>query len=397
VLFGATAFTDPLLVAWCLAACCAALSRRWGWAGFLLGLSFASKQQALVLAPLVVGLGLARWPEGAAKREWTAASARFVLGLVCVLVAVFAWDGLRVADGAAAGFWGQGVDSYGGLRLIWSPELAPRLRGWGRLGGYLLGWSWLGTLFLVAVLLLLWRDVTRQGRTRAAGADLVLSTFALFYLFFHWLVAFPVWDRYLLPLVPVVGLLLGRVATRALAWTHEESGKWRAASCALRFAAGVSRLSLCALLVLILFASGLTAASGRIPVGGDHGAYDGLTEVVAFLRALPVGTVLYDRWLTWHYDFYLFDAYLFRAGFPSPEWLAADAAAFYDGHPRYLVIPGWESAARLRRALAGVSLALSPVLTTHRRDGTASFVVYEIGAQSGNRDTERQTGPQGHH
>ena len=35
-------------------------------------------------------------------------------------------------------------------------------------------------------------------------------------------------------------------------------------------------------------------------------------------------------------------------------------------------------AARLERTLAQVRLAMSPVLTTRRRDGTTSFVVYEI-------------------
>jgi hypothetical protein len=118
-------------------------------------------------------------------------------------------------------------------------------------------------------------------------------------------------------------------------------------------------------------------------VGGDHGAYDGLGEVVDYLWNLPAGTVLYDRWLSWHYDFYLFDACLYRAGFPSPGWLAADAAALYDGRPRYLVLPDWESSARLERMLGEVGLAMSPALTTHRRDGTVSFVVYEIGPGDG--------------
>jgi hypothetical protein len=129
----------------------------------------------------------------------------------------------------------------------------------------------------------------------------------------------------------------------------------------------------------LLLGGGLLAAGGRIPVGGDHGAYEGIKEVVAYLRGLPVGTVLYDRWLGWHYDFYLFDAYLYRAGFPAPDWLASDAAALYDGRPRYLAVPDWTSSARLERVLAEAGLKLSPALTTHRRDGTASFVVYEIG------------------
>lgn len=148
---------------------------------------------------------------------------------------------------------------------------------------------------------------------------------------------------------------------------------------------GILRFTFYVLLAVLLVGSGVTAARGRIPVGGDHGAYDGLDEVVEYVRGLPVGTVLYDRWLSWHYDFYLFDAYVYRAGvyragFPSPDWLAADAAAFYDGRPRYLVTPSWESAARLERALAEVGLGMSPALITQRRDGTTSFVVWEVGS-----------------
>jgi hypothetical protein len=125
--------------------------------------------------------------------------------------------------------------------------------------------------------------------------------------------------------------------------------------------------------------SGVRAADGQVPVGGDHGAYDGLKDTIDFLRALPIGTVLYDRWLSWHFDFYLFDANLYRAGFAAPEWLASDAVAFYDGRPRYVVVPRWESPARLERALLEAGLAMSPVLTTYGRDGAPSFVVYEIG------------------
>jgi hypothetical protein len=135
---------------------------------------------------------------------------------------------------------------------------------------------------------------------------------------------------------------------------------------------------LCALLLLAVLVGGVVAADGRIPVGGDHGAYDGLNDVIGFLYTLPVGTVVYDRWLSWHYDYHLFDAYLYRAGFPTPEWLAADAAAFYDGRPRYVVIPDWESPARLARALAAEDLSMSPVLTAQRRGGAISFTVYEI-------------------
>jgi hypothetical protein len=227
-------------------------------------------------------------------------------------------------------------------------------------------------LFFGGVGALLWRGVTRWRKTHTAMVDLVLIGFALFYFFLHWLVAFPLWDRYLLPLVPVVGLLLGRglavfqevMRTRSDGWVN---------------AFRASRWALYALLASLLVISGVRAADGHVPVGGDHGAYDGLKDAVGFLRALPTGTVLYDRWLSWHFDFYLFDANLYRAGFAAPEWLASDAAAFYDGRPRYVVVPRWESPARLERALIEVGLAMSPVLTTYGRGGAPSFVVYEIG------------------
>jgi hypothetical protein len=242
------------------------------------------------------------------------------------------------------------------------------LRAWSRLGGYIFAWPGLTVLFVAGVGALLARDLTRQRRTRPALADVTLITFALFYLFFHLLLAFPAWDRYLLPLVPLVALLTGRLGIGD--WVLGMQG---ATGRALRFTFYV-------LLVFSLVGGGMVAAQGRIPVGGDHGAYDGLDEVIEYVRGLPVGTVLYDRWLSWHYDFYLFDAYVYRAGFPSPDWLAADAAAFYDGRPRYLVTPSWESAARLRRALAEVGLGMSPALITQRRDGTTSFVVWEVGS-----------------
>jgi 4-amino-4-deoxy-L-arabinose transferase-like glycosyltransferase len=395
VLFGAAAFTDALLVMWALAAGWAALGGRWGWAGLLLGLAFASKQQAILVAPLVVGLG---WLHGSGRRArrkvgrgygrgypapMAAALVRFGASLAAVVGAVFAWDALRVAQGAGAGFWSQGVESYGGLRLIWSSELGPRLTGWARLAALLFAWPWLGGLVLGSLGALLWWDVGRWRRTRAAAVDLFLFAFLTGYLFLHGLLAFPVWDRYLLPIVPVIGLLLGRGGVGVLAGVRAASVWLRGTIRRAGLTPGRLVFTLCALLVLSLFATGVAAAAGRIPVGGDHGAYDGLEQVVEFLRALPVGTVLYDRWLSWHYDYYLFDATVYRAGFASPAWLAADAAAFYDGEPRYLVMPSWESSARLGRALTAVGMALRPVLRTYRRDGSLSFVVYEIGDRGG--------------
>jgi 4-amino-4-deoxy-L-arabinose transferase-like glycosyltransferase len=377
VLMGATAFTDPVLVVWWLLSCWCSLGRRWACAGFTLGLGFASKQHAAALAPLVLGLGMLGYSLQQDRSRWYAAITRFSVGLLLGLIPVFVWDALRQAGGAAVGFWSTGVASYGGLRLIRSPELATRFEDWLRLHGYVFAWPWFGVLVFVGVVILLELDIVRWRKSKVAVADMTLICFAIAYVLFHWLLAFPVWDRYLYPLVPVFGLLLGRCAAvffRALK---------KQASCIRRIKMfeKAQRVLLC-LVFAVLLGGGLGAVLGQVPVGGDHGAYDGLVDVVAFLQTLPVGTVLYDRWLSWHYDFYLFGAYLYRAGFPDPEWLAADAAAFYENQRHVLVVPSWESPNRLQRALLEHGLQLSPLMLADRRDGSTSFVVYEIGTSN---------------
>ena len=63
ILFAPTAFTDPWLALWLVAAAWAALARRPFLAGLLLGLAVASKQQGVLGVPLVFALlAVSRWP-----------------------------------------------------------------------------------------------------------------------------------------------------------------------------------------------------------------------------------------------------------------------------------------------------------------------------------------------
>ena len=59
ILFAPTAFTDPWLALWLVAAAWAALARRPFLAGLLLGLAVASKQQGVLGVPLVFALLIA--------------------------------------------------------------------------------------------------------------------------------------------------------------------------------------------------------------------------------------------------------------------------------------------------------------------------------------------------
>jgi 4-amino-4-deoxy-L-arabinose transferase-like glycosyltransferase len=357
ILFSATAFTDPVMVTLGLAACVAAVRGRPGWAGVLAGLACATKQTGLAWLPLVSTIQISK-SRNLKSLLLALGSWSLVLGLT------FGWDAVRVTQGAQS-FWRLGVSGYGGLRLIWPHELWARLRGWLGLGRYVFVSPILSGVLLVGLPLLVWRSITRRRYTSASLADLILAFFSLVYFLFHWLWAFPVWDRYLLPLVPILAILLSRIINLAQLQRSP-------------FGATTAIVIRNSLFTILLIFPAWNAAHSRYPVGGDHWAYGGIDEVSAFLCDLPEGAVVYQHWLGWHYVYHLFDAPVYRAYWPTPAWLARDVQAFGAHEPRYVTFPSWESSARAERALADVGYELEPVLTTTRQDGTRSFTVYHI-------------------
>ncbi|MDY6874890.1 MAG: glycosyltransferase family 39 protein [Chloroflexota bacterium] len=407
ILFSATAFTDPPMVALGLAACVAAARGRPGWAGLLAGLACATKQTGLAWIPLALGVSLIQSPRSkvrgpksqvqssrsevrglGSESDWLLVVSHcslFIVHCSLVILLVFAWDMVRVGQGAD-GFWRTGVTGYGGLRLIWPQELWARLCEWIGLARYFFVSPIVSGGLLVGLPVLVWdqvrglRSEVRGGQSEVQSqvrepdlgcymsglfADLVLVSFVFVYFLLHWLWAFPVWDRYLLPLLPVLAVLLGRVCVRLA--QHLQSA-WGPRSLAI---------VQCSLVILLVWPA-FNAACSRYPVGGDHGAYDGIDKVAAFLHGLPEGSVVYQHWLGWSYAYYLFDAPVYLAYWPTLAWLARDVQAFGTEGQRYMTFPSWESPARVERALAGVGYELEPTLTTARRDGTPSFTVYHL-------------------
>ena len=289
-----------------------------------------------------------------------------------------------MAQGAQS-FWRLGVSGYGGLRFIWPLELLPRLRGWLGLAGYFFLSPILNGMLIVGLPVLVWRAIrmavpnsewraiTRRPYAQKSVADLALVFFSLTYFFLHWLCAFPVWDRYLLPLIPILSILLARILMLCATHVRHSSQLVTRNS---QFAIRNSQLAI--LLFAILILPAWNAAHSRYPIGGDHWAYSGIDDAAAFLRALPEGTVVYQHWLGWHYAYYLFDAPVYLAYWPTPSWLARDVQAFGANDPRYITFPSWESSARVEGALAGVGYELEPVLAATRRDDSLSFTVYRI-------------------
>lgn len=369
IAFSATAFLDPLMVALGLAACVAAARDRPRWAGSLAGLSFATKQTGLVWAPLAVLLQISNLKHlhraaGAVQVSQVPRFSSVILFIAhcsLVILLMFSWDAARVAQGAGS-FWRVGVAGYGGLRLIWPHELRTRLCGWLDLARYLFTSPIINGALLTGLPVLAWRALTHRC-AREALMDLMLISFSLIYLLFHWLWAFPIWDRYLLPLMPILAVLLGRV------FINLARG--------LRSAIVHCSLIHCSLFICLTLLA-LNAARNRYSVGGNQGVYDGIDQVAVFLSDLPEGSVVYHHWLGWHYHYYLFDAPVYLAYWPTPAWLAQDVRVFGAREPRYITFPSWESSARVERALAGVGYGLNPVLTTTRRDGTPSFTTYRI-------------------
>ena len=193
-----------------------------------------------------------------------------------------------------------------------------------------------------------------------------MSAFVISFLALHWLFTFQVWDRYLLGLVPIVALLAAR-AMVGLGQTIQ-SRPWR-----LVYAVSLGMVVLASLARPVSL-----AARSELPVGGDHGAYDGIDQLANYVRATaPAGAVLYHHWLGYHYRFYLHGAPLRLHWYPDPADLVQDAVE-YRREPRYIAFPSFRDGAPMRAALKNAGIQLVPVYDTTRRDGAISFQLYRM-------------------
>ena len=293
---------------------------------------------------------------------------RFTAGFGAIAAAVFAWS---LARGGTP-FWAQQTINYGGIRFAYASELGPRLIGWLALLPHFFG-PIAGLLLLAGIALLVSHALTRVARTREAALDLLLITYVIGFLALHWLLAFPVWDRYLFPLVPVASVLFGR----AVVWLAD-----RARSSRSQVAIMLRRpIMIYGAITLAMLPYAIGAARSDLPIGGDHGPHDGIDRVEAYLRTLPAGTVVYDHWLGWEFGFYLWDAPLYRAYFGTPADLARDLHVFGRTSTRYLVMPAGEPADKIARAIRAEGFSLTAVMTTMNRLGRPSFTVYRIVVQ----------------
>lgn len=355
--------TDPWLVLWMLLGLWAAQRRRPWLTGIACGLAFASKQQALLVIPLVLAALLLFRLDN--RRElW-----RLFCGWALIAVTVLWWDSQRWQW--MPSYWERSATAYGGLALIPGAQFGQHLAGWIEVLATVLG---LPLLLLAAILwggrLVLTIRGRRDGPIPAdqpaiAGRfDALLGLFLAGYLLLHLATSLAPWDRYALPLAPVLALLLARIV---LWWAD-------------RFAAQGRQNAVGALAVMVAAASlwAVTlAASPRFPVA-DNSTYDGLPALAAAIRSSgPANSVVYHRWYGWHYGLYLYGTDIDLRWWQSPADLARQAVGEHDRR-QLVALPSAESRTELDAALARAGLALIPVTTASHPDGTLSATLFSV-------------------
>ena len=373
VRLSSTLLTDPWLVLWMLLGLWAGLNDRSWLTGLACGLAYATKQQAVLLIPLIVAVYFFSprlkpfqfvnlpAPSGHRRSIWPLAS-----GFLLVFAIVLWWDSLRWQW--MPSFWQSSATAYGGLAWAQWSDLPQRVGQWGELVGYTFGWPLLVLLVVCSGIGL------RLSRRGLAAFDRLLVVFVVMYLVVHLVTTMPAWDRYVLPLVPLVALLLGYgVASLwdALAETAPAEAFTGSRPKLYR------RRWLAALLAVVLGYTVWQAAFGHIPVG-DATAYDGAAQVSEHVRQTqPPGAILYHHWFGWHYGFYLADAPVDLRYWEAPADLAAKAAA--DRNERQLIaFPAGRDSLGAQQALASAGLRLQPELTVLHPDGTLSVTLYRI-------------------
>jgi len=373
ILFGPTAFTDPWLTLFVIAAAWAAAAGQPLGAGILLGLACASKQQGVFGVPLVLALLVAaEIPDAHGNHRAVVILKRIglaLLGFSLVFGAVTYWDSLRWHNRPS--YWDQSLRTYGGVVFVPLAEWPQRAAEWLRQIGYLSGVPALSALLLFVAGISVWPGRNAAGsRDRERRWSLLLAGYIVCYLAVHLALSFQPWDRYLLPVLPLICILAGQGLLDA--WS-------RLRRC---LPAGAARWAPALPGLILVYAASL-GVTAQIPVGSDIRAYEGVAEAAHFLAQQPAGTTVYYDRLGWHLGYYLYDLPIERSWYDGAAKLAREAARVareHPGAPQWLLLPRWEidSLASLTDALANQGFDARPYATAVAGDGETGPTLYRI-------------------
>lgn len=335
IAFSATAWTDVGMLVTMTAGLVFAGRGRPGWAGVWLALSLWSKQQAVLYLPLELCYLLL--PPSDRVRQLFRFALPFISGILLLLV----WDAAR---GTTSLFALAAVNNNPERVLIRPDELLPRLQIWLDYAGTFFGAGWL-TAGLIGVGIV---GVSPQQRRATAG----LWGYIAVYLLAHWIGAFNTYDRYLLPVLPLLIVVVSAPSAR--------------------LTPAVYRIGLALLVGLLLFAG----SPARFPTD-DRGRDADIITLADDLNRKPLGAIIYDHWLGWEMGYYL-GAWSDkrRVYYPEPNIQAADARLNPDPAPRYLIAPRDQDLTAWLAAFAAQDFAITPDDTSS--DTSSRYIVFRL-------------------
>ena len=195
VAYSHVAVTDVLLTTLVTVSLALLLRGRLEWAGLVAGLAASAKYPGIFLAAPVVAVGWAQW------RRLAVSAALGTLAFVLTSPFVVWHAGAAWAD--ISRVQRLGSEGWLGFEHDHATPIAFLDRLWESLGPFL-------AVGLLGLALALRGLVRNEHKPRLRRADLALAVFALVY-FAYLLTLAAHHDRYVLPLVPVLGVLAGRV------------------------------------------------------------------------------------------------------------------------------------------------------------------------------------------
>ncbi|GAB4519449.1 MAG: hypothetical protein OHK0046_28310 [Anaerolineae bacterium] len=327
LVFAPSAFTDVFMLFGMVAALLAVMQARPAWGGVWLAFSFAAKQQGVLYLPLLLVLA---WMQGG--RHILRLLVTFGLGVMLVLL----WDAAR---GEVSIFAQASLNNDPGRVFVQPSEWLPRLRVWLGYLGWSLGPPWFTWPLLVVIL---WQAVHKQ---RVSVSHRIIAAYAVLYGAAHVVVAVNLYDRYMLPVVPLLILMAGQTMTHYLRRPY-----LRRIGMGLRL-----------VFVMVLLMTAVGAVTGGVSLGRDgYPRRPELLPLVAHLNAKPLGTIVYDRWLGWELGYYMGSwSDKRRVYYPTPEAMMADALQNPERAPRYFVAPQGAEAEPWLRAFEKIGFAVS--------------------------------------
>jgi 4-amino-4-deoxy-L-arabinose transferase-like glycosyltransferase len=362
--YSSTAYTDPLLTTLLILSLLLVNDKsKQVLSGLLFGLAVATKFQAWLFLPLMFGF---TWLQNWSLRQWR----RWLAGFLPALLAMAIWEFIRTGVPV---IWTNQIGNFGGLRIIYSWEILPRLSSWIGQWQMVYGSSILLGLFALSILVLSLNALVK--RTKTSIADLLLISYFFVYFILHWLIAVPVWDRYLLPLMPLAAILLARGLKVMWNWIDEWLATyWEEKS---RYVFWMVMIPLIlAILFFIQVPIANAARFGQWPIGGQRTADQGAWQIAEFLADEPYGTVLYDHWYSWQWRYHLFDKGVYVSWFPHPTALAEDLGVFGDTvGVRYIVLPDGAGALPVQRAIHDAGFKIEEEFRTDNQPGMILFRV----------------------